>query len=244
MKIVIQCCSRKNQNIGSFIANNGHTVKFVAQPDLCLQSGGKYFCRPDDLMPGSHNTWREHLHQYNELYRRTGDNPDTLCTAIDLYKPKMAAGIYRDLANAFGEENMFILSAGWGLVNGRFLLPNYDITFSKRAKKNEKYKYRNSESNDSTWKDFNHLSENPISEDEIIYFFGGLDYISPYRKLTSRIPNQKIIFYNSNNNFDSASNVTFQYRRCHLRQRTTWYYKYAVAFIQQHMKILDLDQCL
>ncbi len=230
MKIVIQCCLQKNPDAGTFSTEDGKVVRFVAQSDDCQITDQEYFCKPDDVMPDNNITWRDYLVQYNDEYCSTRVNPCNLSAAIDLYKPK----IYKELGNVFGEENVFILSAGWGLINGRFLLPNYDITFSKRAKKYEEQKFRNrrnSENNNSSWKDFNHLSENQILEDEIIYFFGGLDYITQYRKLTSSIPNQKVIFYNSNS-FQFNANDSYQYTRYRPLNalKTNWHYQCAKEF--------------
>ena len=37
------------------------------------------------------------------------------------------------LVEIFGIDNVYILSAGWGLIRASFLTPNYDITFSAPA---------------------------------------------------------------------------------------------------------------
>jgi len=230
MIIVIQCCSRKKQNAGSFIINNRQTVRFVAEPDLCQESDQEYFCKPDDLVPGSHNTWREHLQQYNEIYHRTGDNPYNLCTAIELYRPK--GRIYRALVDTFGEENTFILSAGWGLVGISILLPDYDITFSKSAKNVGICRVRSI--TDNSWNDFNHLKNDHISENEVIYFFGGLVYHHQFYKLMTNIPNQKVIYYNSQN-YINHTDTSYRFERYHLANglRTNWHYQCAKDFMHQ-----------
>ena len=46
---------------------------------------------------------------------------------------------YEYLVNQLGEDKVFILSAGWGLIPAPFLTPDYDITFSGNA---EAYKRR------------------------------------------------------------------------------------------------------
>ena len=53
--------------------------------------------------------------------------------------PARRPSVYRELVHALGAENVFILSAGWGLLSADFLTPNYDITFSATA---ERYKRR------------------------------------------------------------------------------------------------------
>jgi hypothetical protein len=50
--------------------------------------------------------------------------------------------VYRELVHALGAENVFILSAGWGLLSADFLTPNYDITFSKTAKRYKRRRVR------------------------------------------------------------------------------------------------------
>lgn len=41
-----------------------------------------------------------------------------------------------------GVSNVFILSAGWGLVRADYPLPVYDITVAKPAKSADSYKWR------------------------------------------------------------------------------------------------------
>jgi len=64
----------------------------------------------------------------------------------------------------FGVKNVYILSAGWGLICADFLTPAYDITFSpsaapyKRRRKTDRYE------------DFRML---PDKAEREIVFFGG-----------------------------------------------------------------------
>ncbi|MSU49737.1 MAG: hypothetical protein EXS37_11745 [Opitutus sp.] len=148
MKIVIQCCATKAKARRSFKIE-GHQVKFVADPERFAadseNSEGFVGFRPDDLMPSSSITWREHLLAYNDR----GDNSDGLLQAGSLYKPPA----YQNLRNRAGAENLYILSAGWGLVRSDFLLPDYDITFSSQAKQRWKRRMRCDE-----YRDLAHLT--------------------------------------------------------------------------------------
>ena len=75
---------------------------------------------PDDSSGDGH-TWRERLLAYN---RGPTDNRLGFMPAYQLY----LHNAYRALAKRFGLEQLFILSAGWGLIPATFLTPAYDIT--------------------------------------------------------------------------------------------------------------------
>ncbi|MGE5063222.1 MAG: hypothetical protein ACM3IG_04065 [Myxococcales bacterium] len=75
-------------------------------------------------------------------YNDGPDNPLNLLPAYQLY----AHDAYRALAQTFGIDEVFILSAGWGLISASFLTPAYDITFKatktapwKRRRQDERY---------------------------------------------------------------------------------------------------------
>jgi hypothetical protein len=61
------------------------------------------------------------LQEYNAL---PGNNPLGLYPAWRLYENRS----YEGLVDRFGVDNLYILSAGWGLISAAFLTPNYDIT--------------------------------------------------------------------------------------------------------------------
>lgn len=182
MKVVIQCSATKDTAAGSFTLN-GRRVKFVAHPELHSESSGEVLFRPDDTIPSTSTTWRDHLLAYN----RSANNPDLLLQAVDLYSPE----IYRSLLHHVGKENLFILSAGWGLIKADFLVPDYDITFSSQA---EPWKRRTKR---DEFLDFTQLTQADLSVGEQIYFFGGKDYLPLYYRLTRNLVAKKVIYFAS-----------------------------------------------
>ncbi len=85
---------------------------------------------------------------------------------------------YELLFRRIGPERLYVLSAGWGLVRADFLVPNYDITFSK-AGNVPKFKRRGGQ---DVYNDF----ELPSGIADPLVFFGGRDYIPLFTKLTAR----------------------------------------------------------
>jgi hypothetical protein len=123
------------------------------------------------------------------------------------------------LVSAFGYKNCYILSAGWGLIRGDFLLPQYDITFSaaapagKRRHKKDRYQ------------DFNQL--HPANSDVVI--FAGLSYLPLIGDLLGDYPGPKTLYYKSQN---FSRQPDFTYRFFETPRRTNWHYDAAKAFIQ------------
>lgn len=105
----------------------GRKVLFVADPASAPQSDSVIYKRPDDAA-SSGRSCRDMLEDYNRNRREDNprDNPLGLLPAWKLYKNDA----YGALAKHFGTDNLYILSAGWGLVKADYLLPCYDITFS------------------------------------------------------------------------------------------------------------------
>lgn len=184
MKVVIQCAATKDRMAGSFTLN-GRRVKFVAHPELHSESSGEILFRPDDMIPSTSTTWRDHL----LLYNRRSDNPNRLLRAVDLYSPE----IYRSLLHRVGTENLFILSAGWGLIKADFLVPDYDITFSSQG---EQWKRRTKR---DEFCDFAQLTQADLAIGEQIYFFGGKDYLPLYYRLIRTLVARKVIYFASTN---------------------------------------------
>jgi hypothetical protein len=181
MKAVIQCSGTKDPRAGSFV-HAGRRVTFVAQPGLHPQADNELVCRPDDLIPGLTKTWREQLTAYNENPR----NPDGLLPAWKLYAPTA----YQTLLRHVGEQNLFVLSAGWGLIRSDFLLPAYDITFASAADPWQRRIRRR-----DTFRDFNHIVDAAVRPDESVYFFGGKDYLPLFHDLTKDVQARKVVYF-------------------------------------------------
>lgn len=151
--IVIQCANRKRPEAGH-MEEAGRKVLFVADPASAPPGDPVLYRRPDDPAP-SGRSWRDMLEDYNR--NRRADNPLGLLPAWKLYEN----AAYGALAGRFGTDNLFILSAGWGLVAGGFLLPKYDITFSSSAKGEDAYKRRRR--GDRGYRDFAAITERDIA---------------------------------------------------------------------------------
>src|SRR5262245_58796286 len=137
MTVVIQCDASKRSNAGHLVSALGKSVDFVANPLEAPFDPLRFYARPDDLAE-SGLSWRQTLLNYNSKSR---NNPLGLLSAFELYQNQ----VYRRLVDRFGSNDVYILSAGWGLIRADFLTPFYDITFSqvaeryKRRKKSDEY---------------------------------------------------------------------------------------------------------
>ncbi|MYB35262.1 MAG: hypothetical protein F4X92_09130 [Gammaproteobacteria bacterium] len=179
MIVIIQCAAGKQDYAGHMQTSDGRKVMFVANPHLSPSSENLIYARPDDSAPTG-KSWREELLDYNG---REG-NPHGLLPAWVLYKNPT----YKELVDRIGQESLYILSAGWGLIRSDFLTPKYDITFSK-AGNVEPYKRR------STRDKYNDIRlPDGISEQPIV-FFGGRDYISLFCELTNSAAGPRTIYY-------------------------------------------------
>ena len=161
---------------------DGKLVEFVAQPDEAVnRDNGVVYARPDDVGEDG-LTWRQKLVEYNGSSAKSGQSG--LLPAYQLYKP----GIYRRLVDVFGPDNVYILSAGWGLVRASFKLPKYDITFSSSADRCKKRGKRDE------YADFNQLDED---SDEALLFFGGNDYLSLFCEMTESWRGRRVVYFRS-----------------------------------------------
>ena len=212
LTIVIQCAGSKNPQAGHFVDGHGKPILFVARPEQAPLDPAVVYRRPDDTAP-SGRTWREELIRYND--RRDG-NPLGLLPAWRLYRNS----VYGELVEAFGSHQVFILSAGWGLLAADFLTPNYDITFSNQA---EPYKRRRL-ARDS-YADLRMLPTEPVGP---VVFLGGKDYVGLFQTLTAGSVNKRVVFYNSHVAPDTRGCIC---RRFETSARTNWHYKCARALI-------------
>lgn len=216
MIIVIQCAASKNPAAGYFITNTGKPVMFVADPQAAPDARDRVYARPDDRLE-SGATWRGMLLKYNE---HPDLNPFGLFRAYELYDNKT----YKRLVDRFDLPNVYILSAGWGLIRADFLTPQYDITFSMSA---EPYKRRGKR---DRYDDFRMLPEDPTD----VVFIGGKDYLPLFCTLTSDVRGSKTVFYNSGN-LPTAHGC--QLRRFETTTRTNWHYECANALIDGSLKV-------
>jgi hypothetical protein len=133
MIIVIQCANRKVPDAPTLILNR-NAVHFVAQPqDEQLDK------RPWDQIPGSNTTWIDCVKAYNEAGGAMPDEYIKLNIGTEDGRQLMQCGslyehpVYGELMVARGLRNVYILSAGWGLVRADKFIPNYDVTFSQHG---------------------------------------------------------------------------------------------------------------
>lgn len=211
LTIVIQCAASKNPQAGHFVDEYGKPILFVARPHQAPLDPAVVYRRPDDTAPTG-RTWREELIRYNN---RRG-NPLGLLPAWRLYRNN----VYGELVEAFGSDQVFILSAGWGLLASAFLTPNYDITFSNQA---EPYKRRRL-ARDS-YADLRMIPTEPVGP---VVFLGGKDYVGLFQALTTGSGTKRVVYYNS----DVApvargcSCIRFE-----TTTRTNWHYECGKALI-------------
>jgi len=211
MKIVIQCASGKESNAGIF-KEGGKDILFVAKPSLAPDNNEYIFRSPNDITRNG-TTYTEQLSQYN----RQSKNPLNLLPAYKLYNND----VYRALVNKYGLENIFILSAGWGLISADFLTPSYNITFSTAKNVNPEFRRKKSD----VYHDLCHL---PLDCADDLVFIGGQGYQSLFDRLTHNYFGNRIVFFNS-------ANIP-QLKNCKLikfvtTQRTNWHYTCAKQLI-------------
>lgn len=188
--IVVSCAGSKSGNAGSMQDGDGRDIRFVGDPDAAPRPADCVYARPDDLSDDG-RSWRVRLREYNEQWRGSSTNPWGLLRAFELYEPKRKQyrTVYRDLVAQFGVANVFILSAGWGLIPADYLTPVYDITFSMDCRI-ASFKRRPA----GGFRDDNMLSINLPSP---VCFIGGEDYRPTFVRLTEAVPVPRIVFYNS-----------------------------------------------
>jgi hypothetical protein len=160
-------------------------------------------------------TWRELVVEYNGGSR---ENPLGLLTAIELYENPT----YARLAERFGIDRTYVLSAGWGLIAGWFLTPDYDITFSQTA---DRYKRRR---RGDVYSDLCML---PATTSDPIFFVGGKDYVPLFVRLTKSINAPKTVFFNSTVPPDAPGCALVKFQTS---TRTNWHYECAMALIEGH----------
>lgn len=241
MKLVITCAGRKRQPHISFL-HEGRRVEFVAQPELAPHDSaeGVVYFRPDGSAPGRNATWRAVVEEYN-LH---GQNEQRFWEAFKLYEPRRPyTDIYvrlKDFADQEGHE-LFILSAGWGMVRSNYWLPHYEITFTRPQKAEKRYAFRSSK---DPYQDFQHLTN---AETTPIVVFTGQNYLDPlFYPLMRRVGGRKLVFHFENSDYDQRSHARgagipgvqgYEYLPYvppdHIRKATRiWHYQCATDFIE------------
>jgi hypothetical protein len=191
----------------------GVPVTFVAHPEIA-PAEEQIHARPDDDSGGG-KSWRELLLDYNKNPR---GNPLGLLPAYRLY----ANPAYELLVDKLGLANVYILSAGWGLIPADFLTPHYDITFSARARGDDAYKRRHKA---DRYEDFRML---PADTKHELLFLGGKDYIPLFCELTADIKTKRTVFYNSVHPPSAPGCVLAKFETT---TRTNWHYECANTLI-------------
>lgn len=221
MKLVIQCAGRKDPGAGYFIDPNGRRIKFVAQPSQAPPDPTCNFVRPDDPSHQVGKTWRELVAGYNASYAASGANPFGLFPAYRLY----SKSTYRELVERYGAGDIYILSAGWGLIRSDFLTPQYDITFNKSADPYTRRRERD------PYRDFGHL---PAGLKDEVVFFGGKDYLPLFCQLTNAIRSDRIVFYNSKTPPNAPGCRLVRYNTT---KKTNWHYACVRDFIAGRVRL-------
>jgi hypothetical protein len=222
MIVVIQCAASKRADAGFLRRQDGTNVMFVADPFTAPDTDRYAYARPDDLSDTG-PTWRQVLVQYNNS---PGGNSLGLARAFELYENDT----YRRLADRFGLDKTYILSAGWGLINAAFLTPNYDITFSATAKRDAPYKFRRKSDR------YDDLCMLPLDTDAPIVFFGGKDYVPLFCKLTRTLIGPRTVYFNSSRPPDAPG---CSVERFATTTRTNWHYECAKAFLEGRIGLRD-----
>lgn len=200
--------------------HNGNTINFVSKINKA-EINHNIYCHPDNIIPNENITWRE-------LIAGQDEREDLIACHI-LYSPN----IYRLLYERY-QNDLFIFSAGWGIVRAEYKLPKYNITFSNGSNI-PTYARRN---NNDVFNDFNQLQG--INEGELIVLLAGKDYVLPFCQLTKDIPNKKIIVHTSQSILDNnpyLNNHNFSFLHYQTNTRTNWHYEFAKRLINNEIEI-------
>lgn len=216
MKVIIQCAGSKSEKAKPFF-KDGKRIEFVARPKL-KEMNDIVFCRPEDPVDGSSRTWIDELLDYNH----GESNPFNLCKAYELYDNE----IYRKLNAGFG-GNFYILSAGWGLIRGDLLIPNYDITFAS-GKDVEKVAVRLKREFEPKAL-INHLANQQLGSNEPIHVFAGKKYIPLLSAMTEGLRVHLVLHYQGKKP-SIPDACCCEYRG----DPRNWQYQAAKAFLAEH----------
>jgi len=204
--IIVISCSGGKVDIPHLLQDN-QEIKFRAE------SNPPQTFLPYDTIPNQNPpmTWSAFIENAQNI-----NNP-ALVEAFSLYQPKKAPyqNIYSDLHARFS-DNLYILSAGWGLIKSSFRIPTYDITFSNQAKKEKKRSKIDAEFNSNDFKQLN-----PEKHQRLVCLVSQ-DYIPQFKRLTNHLSNEKIT--TSIKSVKDIPGVT----------KYNWYYLLAKILIENH----------
>jgi len=200
----------------------------VADPSKFVGENQKAV-RPDDAIDEQGRTWRDEVILLNRSGRCVVDM--RLRKAEELYERP----IYRRLVAEFDVENVYVLSAGWGLIRSDYYLPKYDITFSpvKRG-----YRYKRRSVKERIWQDFNQLCP---SNEPLICFVSN-SYVPKLIEFTKGYVGPKLAFYTSESAKVALGKAGI-IRKADIRKETrdyrNWQYKAAMEWCSKS-KLIEL----
>lgn len=223
MRIVFPCAASKSPTAPSFRLGDGRKVAFVADPSRAPPDRSIHHAAPDDPSGAPGLTWRDRVVQENSRAA------SRLSVAGQLYTPS----IYRTLMASYGSENLFILSAGWGIVRADYRLPAYDITLSS-VKEADRHKRRQLP---DAARDFNMLTSVP---DDDVVIFATKAYLPLFLALTHGHAGRRFIVHRRR---DSGT-VVAPAHGCTLApfeiaRRTNWHHSCAMQFMEGSFRIGD-----
>ena len=234
--VVMQCAGWKKSCAGTFPSpdDDEKEVRFVANPNAAPEDGEVYVHPDGDA--GGGQTWRQKLWHYNEQEKET--NPYGLLKAGCLY----GNPVYSQFFKKLGGDRFFLLSPAWGLVRSDFLIPYYNITFSKnppKKKKSNKWGIDKKIINSiikRDWPDnrFKNCSAIPKETNKTILFFGGKDYVEFFIGLTKDVKAKRVVFYYASGVPRKIDGVIF--RHCGLDYPRNWYYRCAEKFLASNLE--------
>ena len=221
--IVIQCAGKKDKNAGYLQTLDGQNVMFVGDPQSAPSTGYAHPDGPSDRTTGE--SWRDILEKYNEEYQKSGKNPYGLLPAWRLYRNPS----YGELKKYCESKNheLYILSAGWGLIPSDYLTPQYDITFGQ-VDQSEKFKKRKK-------KDSYRDRSLPSDLTGSIMFFGGKSYIDLFCELTAEVQSRYVWYRKGTSGEPYIPNCKpIPYETS---TKTNWHYECVNAFIEGRIRV-------
>ena len=189
---------------------DGKDILFVSNPGEANKEGAAVYAHPDDVADKGRR-WKEELLRYNTT---PSNNYLGLLPAWKFYNRTIFTQLYES-----PDIDLFILSAGWGLLSADFLIPNYDIAFGPQA---DPYERRGNKDT------FDDLCMLPLNSEEPIIFFVGKAYLPMAYGLTHRAKAPRYVFYNSKSPPELPG---FNLRLYETEVRTNWHYECAKDFL-------------